>query len=209
VDTATGAIAQRMDYDAWGNVLADTNPGLQPFGFAGGIYDRDTRLVRFGARDYDPEVGRWTAKDSVGFDTGEANLYGYTTNDPVNYIDRTGAEKEHTKNKRPSTESKHDKGKARKQLDKGQEKGDKARRPPRIRPGNKWRGPWPPRSVFGPLILTPQIEYMCKEGFLSGDTCKEYPRDISLMVPNGSTWVADVASVEQEIRSDYYCDYQR
>jgi YD repeat-containing protein len=58
VNAATGEVAQRMDYDAWGNVLLDTNPGFQPFGFAGGLYDSDTGLVRFGARDYDPETGR-------------------------------------------------------------------------------------------------------------------------------------------------------
>jgi len=90
VDAATGAIAQRMDYDAWGNVVADSNPGFQPFGFAGGLYDRDTRLVRFGARDYDPEVGRWTAKDPIRFDGGDANLYGYVVGNPVNAIDPWG-----------------------------------------------------------------------------------------------------------------------
>jgi len=90
VDTATGAIAQRMDYDAFGNVLSDSNPGFQPFGFAGGLYDRDTRLVRFGARDYDPEVGRWTAKDSIRFLGGNANLYGYVVGDPVRAIDPVG-----------------------------------------------------------------------------------------------------------------------
>ena len=36
LDAATGAIAQRMDYDAFGNVILDTNPAFQPFGFAGG-----------------------------------------------------------------------------------------------------------------------------------------------------------------------------
>ena len=56
VDTATGAIAQRIDYDEWGNVTQDTNPGFQPFGFAGGLQDPDTGLLRFGARDYDPEA---------------------------------------------------------------------------------------------------------------------------------------------------------
>jgi len=90
VDTATGAIAQRMDYDAWGNVLSDSNPGFQPFGFAGGLYDRDTKLVRFRARDYDPEVGRWTAKDPIGFDGGDANLYGYALGDSVNWLDPIG-----------------------------------------------------------------------------------------------------------------------
>jgi RHS repeat-associated protein len=90
VDSATGAIAQRMDYDEFGNVINDTNPGFQPFGFAGGLYDPDTKLVRFGARDYDPTLGRWTAKDPILFGGGDTNLYGYVLNDPVNMVDPSG-----------------------------------------------------------------------------------------------------------------------
>jgi len=90
VNTTDGSIAQRMDYDDWGNVTNDTNPGFQPFGFAGGIYDRDTNLVRFGARDYDPETGRWTAKDPIKFKGGDTNLYGYVLGDPVNFVDVNG-----------------------------------------------------------------------------------------------------------------------
>ena len=60
-----------MDYDSFGNVLQDTQPGFQPFGFAGGLYDPDTKLVRFGARDYDPRTGRWTAKDPILFAGGD------------------------------------------------------------------------------------------------------------------------------------------
>ncbi|MBI2568974.1 MAG: RHS repeat protein [Candidatus Schekmanbacteria bacterium] len=90
VDAATGAVAQRLDYDAWGRVVADTNPGFQPFGFAGGLYDPDTGLVRFGARDYDAVVGRWTARDSIGFGGGDTNLFAYVGNDPVNRIDPSG-----------------------------------------------------------------------------------------------------------------------
>ena len=55
-------------------VTLDTNPGFQPFGFAGGLYDADTGLVRFGARDYDAAVARWTAKDPIRWDGGQANL---------------------------------------------------------------------------------------------------------------------------------------
>ncbi|MGB8330505.1 MAG: hypothetical protein WCE62_10290, partial [Polyangiales bacterium] len=44
VNAETGAVVQRMDYDAFGRVLQDTNPGFQPFGFAGGLYDDDTGL---------------------------------------------------------------------------------------------------------------------------------------------------------------------
>jgi RHS repeat-associated protein len=90
VNAATGQVVQRLDYDAFGNVLQDTNPGFQPFGFAGGLYDRDTGLIRFGARDYDPQVGRWTAKDPIGFAGGDPNLYGYVLNDPVNLLDPEG-----------------------------------------------------------------------------------------------------------------------
>jgi RHS repeat-associated protein len=92
VDAATGAVAQRMDYDEFGRVLLDTNPGFQPFGFAGGLYDPETGLVRFGARDYDAEVGRWTAKDPLLFDGGDTNLYAYAGNDPVNNQDPWGEE---------------------------------------------------------------------------------------------------------------------
>ena len=92
VSTADGTVAQAIDYDPFGKVSSDTNPGFQPFGFAGGLYDADTGLVRFGARDYDAETGRWTAKDPILFDGGDANLYAYVGNDPVNFIDPVGLE---------------------------------------------------------------------------------------------------------------------
>lgn len=90
VNTANGAVVQRMDYDAFGRVTLDTNPGFQPFGFAGGLYDRDTKLVRFGARDYDAEAGRWTSKDPLGFAAGDTNLYRYAAGDPINVTDPSG-----------------------------------------------------------------------------------------------------------------------
>ncbi len=90
VNVADGTVQQRMDYDVWGNVTNDTNPGFQPFGFAGGLYDIDTKLVRYGARDYDPYAGRWTSKDPILFAGGDTNLYGYSINDPVNFIDQNG-----------------------------------------------------------------------------------------------------------------------
>ena len=61
-----------------------------PFGFAGGLADADTGLVRFGLRDYDPEAGRWTARDPALYEGGQANLYAYVSNDPVARRDPTG-----------------------------------------------------------------------------------------------------------------------
>lgn len=90
VNSSTGQVVQKIKYSEWGAVLSDTNPGLQPFGFAGGLYDNDTKLLKFGARSYDPEVGRWINKDPILFDGGDTNIYSYVLNDPINLIDPEG-----------------------------------------------------------------------------------------------------------------------
>ena len=61
-----------------------------PFGFAGGLYDPDTKLTHFGYREYDAFTGKWTAKDPIGFAGGDSNLYGYVLGDPVNLVDPWG-----------------------------------------------------------------------------------------------------------------------
>jgi len=89
VDSA-GNVVKEIEYDSFGNILSDTDLLFEiPLGFAGGLHDRDTGLVRFGARDYDPDTGRWAAKDPIFFAGGDANLYGYG-NDPVNMVDPLG-----------------------------------------------------------------------------------------------------------------------
>lgn len=90
VNIANGSVVQRLDYDEFGQVILDTNPGFQPFGFAGGLYDPETGLVRFGGRDYDAATARWTAKDPIIFSGGQVNLYVYTNNNPINLIDPEG-----------------------------------------------------------------------------------------------------------------------
>ena len=91
VADATGNVIKRIDYDSFGNIVDDTDPTFEiPFGFAGGLHDRDTGLVRFGFRDYDPDVGRWTAKDPILFAGGDTDLYGYCLNDPINLVDPDG-----------------------------------------------------------------------------------------------------------------------
>ena len=90
IDSSTDAIAQRIDYDPWGTIVLDTNPGFQPFAFAGGLHDIHTGLTHFGAREYDPTTARWTSKDPIGFAGGDTNLYAYVANDPINLLDPSG-----------------------------------------------------------------------------------------------------------------------
>lgn len=47
-------------------------------------------ICRFGARDYDPLVGRWASKDPIRFAAGDSNLYGYVMQDPINLVDPSG-----------------------------------------------------------------------------------------------------------------------
>lgn len=79
-----------MDYDEYGNVIYDSNPDFQPFAYASGLYDTQTKLIKFGARDYDASCGRWIMKDPIGFKNGRCNLYNYCSNNPINTIDPTG-----------------------------------------------------------------------------------------------------------------------
>ena len=81
---------RKKNYFVWTLHLSDSSPGFTPFGFAGCLYDIDTKLCRFGARDYDASIGRWLSKDPIRFEDGHTNLYGYVLQDPVNLIDPSG-----------------------------------------------------------------------------------------------------------------------
>jgi RHS repeat-associated protein len=93
------AVVEQIDYDEWGNVVNLVDPSCsvggtelcwQPFGFAGGVFDVTTGIVRFGARDYDPAERRWTQKDPIRFGGGQENIYVYTGDDSVNGSDPSG-----------------------------------------------------------------------------------------------------------------------
>ncbi|MEK0185935.1 RHS repeat-associated core domain-containing protein [Microcoleus anatoxicus] len=84
-------VVKVLKFDSFGQIIGDSNPEFElPISFAGGLIESDTKLVRFGFRDYDSVAGKWTAKDPIGFAGGDANLYGYVFNDSVNFIDPDG-----------------------------------------------------------------------------------------------------------------------
>lgn len=92
VDADTGEVLQRISYDAYGQVTADTNPGLQPFGFKGALSDpvaQGAGLVWMGVRAYQPTIARFATQDPAGLAAGW-NRHDALAGDPVNFVDVDG-----------------------------------------------------------------------------------------------------------------------
>ena len=95
VATADGHLIQHITYDSFGNVLDLQGEDLGlPIGFAGGVRDRHLGLVRFGHRDFDPAIGRFTAPDPLGDTGGDHDLWEYCVDDPINAVDPEGLDEE-------------------------------------------------------------------------------------------------------------------
>ncbi|NLF19664.1 MAG: RHS repeat-associated core domain-containing protein [Lentisphaerae bacterium] len=75
-------------FDGTGAELTASAVG-NPFGFACKRYDPTTALCHFGARWYDPALGRFLSPDPLGFVDGP-NRYAYCAGDPVNFVDPWG-----------------------------------------------------------------------------------------------------------------------
>lgn len=90
VDVDSQEVVSSADYDEFGNTESAFGVGFVPFGFAGGLFDLDTRLTRFGARDYSSTTSRWMSRDPLLFGGGSANIASYANGDPVNSTDVSG-----------------------------------------------------------------------------------------------------------------------
>jgi RHS repeat-associated protein len=91
VTDSQGNIVKNVRTSAFGEVLSDSAPTFKlHVGYAGGISDSVTGLVRFGYRDYEPVTGRWTARDPILFAGGQGNLYVYVGNSVVSSKDSNG-----------------------------------------------------------------------------------------------------------------------
>jgi RHS repeat-associated protein len=90
VRAADGSVVRKVTYDAYGVETSATGAFDLPIGYAGGLRDAATGLVRFGARDYDPVAGRFTASDPTFFRGSAENLYQYANNNPITQKDPSG-----------------------------------------------------------------------------------------------------------------------
>lgn len=89
----SGNIVQILEYSPYGEVSRSTGDYSTDKRFTGKIWDETSALSYFGARYYDPEIGRFITPDSTiahPFDPQDLNRYGYCRNNPVNYTDPTG-----------------------------------------------------------------------------------------------------------------------
>jgi len=89
VTNTTGATLASYSYDAWGKRTLITGTDVATFGFTGHYHNQEIALVSTLYRLYDPETGRWLSRDPIG-ENGGINLYGYVSNNPVNYVDPWG-----------------------------------------------------------------------------------------------------------------------
>jgi len=93
-----GQITSRLAYTPFGVPQQPPEPhALQP-AFAGLFFDPDTRLYITPGRRYSPHLGRFVQVDPqhrIPYGSpADLSPYTYSGNDPVNYVDRTGAVRE-------------------------------------------------------------------------------------------------------------------
>jgi RHS repeat-associated protein len=90
VRASDGGVVRRVSYDAFGVETSVDGAFELPLGFAGGLRDGVTGIVRFGLRDYDPAAGRFLAMDPSFFCGSPEYLYNYAGNNPVTMRDPSG-----------------------------------------------------------------------------------------------------------------------
>ncbi len=90
---ASGVKVATYDYDAFGNLVAETGTVDNPYRYAGYRYDQETGLYYLQSRYYNSEIGRFVTRDTFdGFDDEPLSLnkYAYGHNNPVMKVDRDG-----------------------------------------------------------------------------------------------------------------------
>jgi len=89
----SGDLVAWYEYDPFGKIIEEDGTGgaetLNSFGFSTQYTDRETGLVYYGLRYYDPSKARFINRDPIGEDGG-LNLYRFVGNNPASRIDVLG-----------------------------------------------------------------------------------------------------------------------
>ena len=86
-----GRVVWRKSYTPYGQPIGPAAPN-EP-GYTGKFEEPDLGIQNFGARWYDPRIGRFLSTDPVGFDPQNPqsfNRYAYANNNPYKYVDPDG-----------------------------------------------------------------------------------------------------------------------
>ncbi len=93
ITNASGNNVEEIQYLPYGNAWSDTNATLTTHKFTGQELDAETGLYYYGARYYNPQLGRFISADSIVPDPANPqaqNRYSYVINNPLLYTDPTG-----------------------------------------------------------------------------------------------------------------------
>lgn len=92
ITDASGAIANRYAYGAFGDPLLSSGAFSNPFGFSGhfGVLGDSGRIIAMDYRSYSTALGQFMQRDPSGLSGGYVNLYSYLGNSPMNGTDVMG-----------------------------------------------------------------------------------------------------------------------
>ena len=90
---SSGAGMQTYTSDSFGKPTASSGSITNPFQYASREYDSEIGLYYYRARYFDFSTGRFISEDPIGFG-GDADFYSYVTNDPTDYFDPFGFQKQ-------------------------------------------------------------------------------------------------------------------
>jgi len=77
------------EYDAFGNIITKCGSLANDFLFSTQLSNSNAGWYMYMFRNYDPQLGRWTQRDPIGF-VGGLNLYIFCFNNPINITDFLG-----------------------------------------------------------------------------------------------------------------------
>jgi RHS repeat-associated protein len=92
---SSGGKKAELRYKAWGETRYTYGTTPTTYRFTGQRLDESTGLYYYGARYYDPALGRFVQADTIVPEPGNPqalNRYSYVYNNPLRYIDPTGHE---------------------------------------------------------------------------------------------------------------------
>ncbi|UDQ98388.1 RHS repeat-associated core domain-containing protein [Lentisphaerota bacterium WC36G] len=89
IDMSSGSVANRYDYSPFGQLSLDNETVANPFKFSSEYAEKETGLVYYNYRYYNPSTGKWLSRDPIE-EKGGINVYGFVNNQPISNTDHLG-----------------------------------------------------------------------------------------------------------------------